>query len=231
MDEAVGRAALAYALEHYPDADLVAVGGSAARTRRPRSDIDLLIVGPARMFQPGADEAAHTDLWRGDLFEVFASTPEAFRRHQEAGIARFRPVSGFLLVDGVVVLDRGRSDALIAWTRQVLGAGPTPSAKELAQRRYSVTNALDDLLDATDPAEIAVLAGALFERLAEFLLLANGRWIASGRHLLGRLRDLDPTFAAALGSALAARDVAQLERLTLEGLDPFGGRLMAGHVR
>lgn len=231
MDERVREAALAYAAEHYPLADLIAVGGSAARRRRPRSDIDLLVVGPATMFAHGADEAAHTDLWRGELFEVLASTVDAFRRHQAAGVARFRPVSGFLLVDGVVVLDRGIGADLLAETRALLDAGPTVPEGALAQRRYGVTNALDDLLDATDPAESAVLAGFLFERLAELLLLANGRWIASGRHLLGRLRQLDPDLAARLGTALAARDVAALERLTLEALEPLGGRLLAGHVR
>lgn len=131
----------------------------------------------------------------------------------------------------MVVLDTGRHDDLIAWTRDLLAAGPIPSDTELAERRYAVTNAVDDLLDAADPAEIAVLAAFLFVRLAEFVLLANGRWIASGRHLLLRLQDLDQAFGTALGSALADRDVAALERLTLDALKPFGGRLMAGHVR
>ncbi len=231
MEPEVGRSAVAYARRHHPLADLVVVGGSAARTRRQRSDIDLLVLGPAAMFPPGGDEAAHTDRWRGELFEVFACTEEAFRRHQVAGAARFRPVSGFLLVDGVVVVDRGRCGELIAWTRDLLAAGPTVPATELAQRRYGVTNTLDDLLDAEDPAEAALLAGLLVHRLGELVLLANGRWIASGRHLLVRLHDLHPDFAEALGRALADRDVGALESLTLDALAPLGGRLMEGHVR
>lgn len=225
------EAALAYAAERYPLAELVVVAGSAAGVRRPRSDIDLLVIGPAAMFPGEVIEAAHTDVRDGELFEVFASTPEAFRAHQVAGVQRFRPVSGQLLADGVAVLDLGVHDDLVAWNRALLDEGPHPSAAELAQRRYAVTNTLDDLLDAEDPAEVAVLAAFLFERLAELLLLANGRWIGSGRWLLRRLREWEPSFATALGTALAARDVPSLERLTLDALAPLGGRLLEGYVR
>lgn len=223
--------ALAFAAERFPLAELVVVAGSSAAVRRPRSDIDLLVIGPDAMFPGDAIEAAWTERFRGELFEVFGSTPEAFRRHQIAGVRRFRPVSGQLLADGVAVLDLQRHDDLIAWNRALLDAGPAPTAVELAERRYSVTNTLDDLLDAVDPIETAVLAWTLFQRLAEFLLLADGRWIGAGRWLLRRLREWDPALADELGRAVVERDVAELERLTLVALAPRGGRLMEGHVR
>lgn len=231
MEDAVREVALAYAVERFPLAELVVVAGSSAVVRRPLSDIDLLVIGPPAMFPGDAVESARTERFRGELFEVFAATPEAFRRHQVNGVRRFRPVSGQLLADGVPVLDRHRHDDLVAWNRALLDAGPDPSAAELAQRRYSVTNTLDDLLDAEDPIESAVLAWTLFERLGEFLLLANGRWLGAGRWLLRRLREWDVAFADELGRALIAKDVASLERLTLSALGPFGGRLMEGHVR
>jgi predicted nucleotidyltransferase len=212
VDDAVREVAVAYAAERFPLAELVVVAGSSADVRRPRSDIDLLVIGPAAMFPGSAIEDARTERFRGELFEVFASTPEAFREHQVAGVRRFRPVSGQLLADGVVVLDRHRHDDLVAWNRALLDAGPAPSAVELAERRYSVTNTLDDLLDADDPIEAAVLAWTLFERLAELLLLANGRWLGSGRWLLRRLRQWDRSFADELGRALAERDVEARER-------------------
>ncbi len=231
VDEAVGEVALAYAAERFPLAELVVVAGSAAAVRRPRSDVDLLVIGPAAMFPGDAGEAARTDRFRGELVEVFASTPEAFRQHQEAGARRFRPVSGQLLADGVAVLDRHRHDDLIGWNRALLAAGPAPSAVELAQRRYSVTSTLDDLLDADDPDERAVLAWTLFERLGEFVLLANGRWLGAGRWLLRRLREWDPAFTDGLGRALLVQDVEALEALALTALAPHGGRLMEGHIR
>ncbi len=92
-----------------------------------------------------------------------------------------------------------------------------------------MTTTLDDLLDARDPAERAVLAGTLFQRLSEFLLLVNGRWIGSGRWLLRRLAQWDQPFAEELGSALAVTDVPALENLTLAALQPHGGRLLEGH--
>lgn len=183
------------------------------------------------MFPGGRLEAAHTDEVDGDVFEVFACTPDAFREHGVAGVRRFRPVSGQMLADGVVVLNDGRHDDLIAWNESMLAAGPRPTPAELAQHRYSVTCTLDDLLDAADPVERTVLAATLFERLGEFLLLANGRWIGAGRWLLRRLRDWNPAFADELGAAFADRDVVLLERITLAALEPYGGRLLAGHVR
>jgi hypothetical protein len=231
MDESVRAAALRYAAQHYPSADLVVVAGSSAQVRRPRSDIDLLVIGPRAMFREGLSEAAHTELFESELFEVFASTPDAFREHAYAGVARFRPVSSQMLLDGVVVLSTGRADDLLDWTRTLLSVGPRPSEADLAQRRYSVTSTLDDLLDAEDPLERVVLASTLFERLAEFLLLADGRWIGSGRWLLRRLMQWNEGYARELGSALVAGDVSALERLTIAGLAPHGGRLMAGHVR
>lgn len=231
MEPEVREVATAFAAERYPAADLVVVAGSAARRRRPRSDVDLLVVGPRTMFDGDADEAAFTERWRGTLLEVFASTEESFRRHQAAGVERLRPVSGSMLLEGVAVLDRGRSDALVEWTRSLLAPGPRIDPVELDARRYGVTNALDDLLDAEGVAERAVLAAALFVRVAEFALLADGRWLASGRRLLARLHDLDPRLADGLGTALATQDVARLERLTLQVLQPYGGRLLEGYVR
>lgn len=160
----------------------------------------------------------------------FASTSAAFRRHQLAGVARLRPVSGFLLIEGEAVVDRG-DDGLRAWTRDLLDAGPDVPASELDARRYSVTNTLDDLLDAVDDAEAAVLAGLLLTRLAELVLLANRRWLASGRWLLRRLADVDPVLAEGLGSALVRQDRAALERLALSALEPLGGRLLEGYAR
>lgn len=229
MDDAVRNAAILYTEEFYPQAELVIVAGSSAGARRERSDIDLLVIGPSEMFPDGEFEASHTDRVRGELFEVFASTPDRFRDHARNGVRRFRPVSSQMLVDGVTLLDLGRNDELVSWTRSLVAAGPSPSGAELAQRRYSVTTTLDDLLDARDPAERAVLAGTLFQRLSEFLLLVNGRWIGSGRWLLRRLAQWDQPFAEELGSALAVTDVPALENLTLAALQPHGGRLLEGH--
>lgn len=231
MEDVVRRAALAYAADKFPLAELVVVAGSSAGVRRPLSDIDLLVLGPSAMFPGDAIEAAWTERSGGDLFEVFASTPEAFRRHQVDGVRRFRPVSGQMLADGLAVLDLHRHDDLVAWNRALLDAGPRPSAADLDQRRYAVTSTLDDLRDTEDPLETAVLAWTLFEQLAEFLLLADGRWLGAGRWLLRRLREWNAVIADELGRAVVAQDVVALHRLTLMALAPHGGRLMEGFRR
>lgn len=64
MDSEVGSVAAAYVAEHYPLADLGVVGGSAANTRRSRSDIDLLVIGPARAVHANR---GHRRLYQGPV--------------------------------------------------------------------------------------------------------------------------------------------------------------------
>ncbi|WP_223625552.1 nucleotidyltransferase domain-containing protein [Microbacterium sp. EST19A] len=216
----------------YPRATIAVVAGSTARGERTRtSDIDLLLLGEELFDDESQTSAAATHEFDGEVIEVFAYTPEGFREWAGRGIAQHRPVILHMLVEGTVVRDDGSSPSLRAHWGAILDAGPSLEDDESAFRRYVITDVLDDLRDATDPLERHVLASLLFERVAELMLLTEGRWIATGKWLPRRLRALSAERAAALGTPLIAGDLAAFAERVEEELGRAGGRVQAGFVR
>lgn len=216
----------------YPRASIAVVAGSTARGERTRtSDIDLLLLGEELFEAESQTSEAATHAFDGEIFEVFAYTREGFREWAERGIAQHRPVTLHMLVEGTVIRDDGSSPSLRAQWGAILDAGPSLDAAESAFRRYVITDVLDDLRDATDPLEQRVLASVLFERIAELMLLTEGRWIATGKWLPRRLRALSVERADALAAPLMAGDLSAFaERVELE-LERAGGRVQADFVR
>ncbi|CAH0126644.1 hypothetical protein SRABI76_00177 [Microbacterium oxydans] len=226
---------------HFPAAAIAVVAGSTARGNRTRtSDIDLLLIG-ADVFTGsrfgegplGEDRQALAGgfEFEDEFFEVFAYTPQGYEEWAGRGLAQFRPVIVHMLVEGVEV--RG-GDALAAlrmqWAR-ALSAGPAVDPHELDLRRYVITDQLDDLRDSRDPLERQVVAGLLFERIAELMLLTERRWIGAGKYLPRRLRELSVDRAEALAQPLLDRDFETFATRVEQELDRAGGRVQSGFVR
>ena len=216
----------------YPGADVAIVAGSTARSERtPTSDIDLLLLGDGLFAGEDQTSEASTQEFEGEIFEVFAYTPAGFDEWSDRGIAQHRPVIVHMLVEGTPIRDDGRLDALRRRWQQVLDTGPSLSAQECAFRRYVITDVLDDLRDATDPLEQQVEAAILFERIAELMLLSEGRWIATGKWLPRRLRNFSSDRADLLSIPLLDRDYATFAARVEDELDRAGGRVQSGFVR
>lgn len=216
----------------YPRASIVVVAGSTARGERTRtSDVDLLLLGEELFDEKSQTSEAATHEFDGEIIEVFAYTPEGFREWAERGIAQHRPVILHMLVEGTVVRDDGSSPSVRARWGAILDAGPSLDEKESAFRRYVITDVLDDLRDATDPLEQHMLASVQFERIAELMLLTEGRWIATGKWLPRRLRALSAERAGALGAPLIAGDLSSFAERVEHELDRAGGRVQAGFIR
>lgn len=208
------------------------VAGSTARgDRTATSDIDLLLLGDRLFDVPGQTSEASTHEFEGEVLEVFAYTPTGFDEWAARGIAQHRPVTVHMLVDGTAIRDDGRLASLRQQWRSVLDAGPSLSATESAFRRYVITDVLDDLEDATDPLEQRVEASILFERIAELILLADGRWIGAGKWLPRRLRELSVERADRLTIPLLENDYTTFAARVSAELERAGGRVQAGFVR
>lgn len=217
---------------HYPRATVAVVAGSTARgTRTTTSDIDLLLLGDELFELEGQMSDASTQEFDGEIFEVFAYTPQGFDEWAERGVAQHRPVTVHMLVEGTAIRDDGRLASLRQRWQRVLDAGPSLSAQESAVRRYVITDVLDDLRDATDPLERHVEAAILFERIAELILLSEGRWIATGKWLPRRLRNLSRERADLLSIPLIERDYDTFASRVSDELDRAGGRVQNGFVR
>lgn len=216
----------------YPRAEIAIVAGSTARGERTAtSDIDLLLLGDSLFDVEGQQSEAATHEFEGEIFEVFAYTPQGFEEWARRGVDQHRPVIVHMLVEGMPIRSTAALDGFRAHWGDVLVAGPSLDATESAFRRYVITDLLDDLRDATDPLERQVVAGLLFERVGELMLLNAGRWVATGKWLPRRLRALDRDRADALSVPLLAGDVTAFAARVEDELRRAGGRVQAGFVR
>lgn len=216
----------------YSAADVAIVAGSTARSERtPTSDIDLLLLGDELFAAADQTSEASTHEFEGEIFEVFAYTPAGFDEWADRGVTQHRPVTVHMLVEGTAIRDDGRLASLRRRWQSVLDTGPSLSAQESAFRRYVITDVLDDLRDAADPLEQQVEAAILFERVSELILLSEGRWIATGKWLPRRLRNLSHERADLLSIPLLERDYATFADRVDDELDRMGGRVQSGFVR
>lgn len=215
----------------YPRATIAMIAGSTARGERTRtSDIDLLI-GESLFDAAEQRSEAATHAFQGEIFEVFAYTPAGFAEWAERRISQHRPVIVHMLVEGIPIRDDGHLEPLRREWGAVLAAGLSLTAQESAFRRYVITDLLDDLRDLTDPLERRVLASVLFEKIAELMLLAERRWIGSGKWLPRRLRELSTERSALLSEPLLAEDYTTFIDCVEAELTRAGGRVQAGFVR
>ena len=216
---------------HFPRATIAVVAGSTARGTRTRtSDIDLLLIGDT-LFETGAASFAGGFDFEGEFFEVFAYTFDGYAEWADRGVAQFRPVIVHMLVEGAEVRGGASLEELRRRWSRVLVDGPRPEAHELEFRRYMITDQLDDLRDARDPLEQRVIAGLLFERTAELMLLGAGHWIGAGKYLPRRLRELSVDRTEALAAPLLQGDFDEFATQVERELDAAGGRVQAGFVR
>lgn len=217
--------------ERFPSAEIAILAGSTARGERTAtSDIDLLLIGE-HLLADGAAASAATYAFEGEAFEVFAYTRAGFAEWAERSIAGFRPTVVHMLVEGAPVRRSADLDAFRETWSARLDAGPDVTAKDLAFRRYQLTDIIDDLRDAGDPLERHVLAALTFEKTAELVLLASGDWIGAGKQLPRRLRRLDAARADALAAPLLAGRFDALADAAEHELERAGGRLREGFVR
>lgn len=224
-------AAERFVAERFPRATTAIVAGSTARGERTTtSDIDLLLLGDD-LFSGDATSQASTHVVDGEIFEVFAYTADGFAEWAGRGMAQHRPVIVHMLLEGTPIRRDRLLEELRAHWAPLIEAGPTLTDAESRFRRYVITDVLDDLRDAQDPLEQRVEASLLFERTAELMLLAAGRWIATGKWLPRRLRALDDVRAELLSAPLLAGDFDLFAARVEAELARAGGRVQDGFVR
>ncbi|HBR87812.1 MAG: hypothetical protein CMH38_10660 [Microbacterium sp.] len=220
-----------FLVDRFPGAAVAVVAGSTARGNRTRtSDIDLLLIGD-HMLAAHASSLAATFAFEGETFEVFAYSSDGFEQWARKCLGDYRPVILNMLLEGIPVRGAAEVAPLRAEWRTIYDEGPVVSPHEMELRRYAITDLIDDLRDATDPLEQRVVAFALFERIAELMLLSERRWIGAGKYLPRRLRGLSEARADTLARPLVDGDVLAFADRAEEELDRAGGRVQAGFVR
>jgi hypothetical protein len=215
----------------FPTAAVALVAGSTARqTRTDTSDIDLLLIDDD-LFAGERSRLAATYKFEDEVFGALAYTRDAFEQWARWGLVQYRPVIVQMLLEGVALRGcRPLAELRDSW-RGVIAVGPVISQHELDTRRYAITDLLDDLRDSADPLERNVIAFALFERVAELVLLCNRHWIGTDRSLPRPLRGFDNDRADSLSVPLLNGNLSFLADATEHELNIAGGRVQGGFVR
>ncbi|MFC9925646.1 nucleotidyltransferase domain-containing protein [Streptomyces sp. NPDC127190] len=221
--------------DRFPDARAAFLAGSVLTERRtPTSDLDIvvLLAGPPAPFR---ESLVHRG-WPVELFVQTETDWRAFAERETAG--RSSPLL-HMCAHGMLLADAdGLGAALRTEARERLAAGPPPvPPAELADRRYALTDTLDDLRGCTDPLERTYLVADLLRRASELVLLAGGHWLGGGKWLSRRLAMADPglhgrlTAGAAAAVAGTAEGADAFAAAVREALDLAGGPLWAGYRR
>jgi hypothetical protein len=223
--------ALRIACQRVPHARGAILAGSALSPHRTfTSDLDVVVF-------VAHDEATfrETVFELGWLTELFVLTPDSFNYFCTTEIAQRRSPLVHMCAHGVILF----SNDDIAENRQrqarsLWAQGPPPlRPDELDEKRYRLSDLLDDYQGTHDDAELTFIVASLIQDAAELELSAHGQWLGSGKWLARQLRQYDADLASRL-SAAAAAALGKAERRSLsavvtEVLNRVGGPLSSGY--
>ncbi|WP_333769930.1 nucleotidyltransferase domain-containing protein [Streptomyces sp. IBSBF 2435] len=225
-------AANAVVQAHHPDARAAFLGGSVITDRRTAtSDLDVVILlhgapAPYRL-------SVHELSWP---VELLVHTEESWHAFVEREISNRRSPLMWMCTNGVLLFDRDGVGARISSHAKSLAAAgpPTVPVEEIEDRRYALTDLLDDLAGCTDQGERLFICTELARRTAELALAINTAWNGGGKWLARRLDAIAPGLSKRLydgvHQALEGR-VEVLIEVVDEVLLQAGGRLWVGYRR
>jgi hypothetical protein len=219
--------------ERFPDALAAMLAGSAGTAfHTATSDLDILVFldGPPAPFRETTRHA-------GWIVELFVHTPASYLRFIEREISERRSPLLHMCGEGRLLVDGDGFGATVQGQAQhLIEAGPPPlTNREREDRRYALTDQLDDLVGCQDEDELVIIGARLLNFGADLVLLERHRWLGHGKWLLRRLRGVDPYLARELidayRSLVAHAEKRPLEQIARQILDQSGGPLMEGYHR
>jgi predicted nucleotidyltransferase len=221
-------------LEGYPKAVAAFVGGSFARgDATPTSDIDLVI-----LFASVAHAWRETISVEGTTVELFChdlNTLQYFLTVVDLPSGN-APLAEMISEGRNMLSDSASAASAQSLSREILGKGPIAlTTVQLNMRRYEITTALEDLLDAGRDDECLCIGVMLYEAIADIALRGSGSWSGSGKWLVRRLRRLEPEIASNLDFAMrllvtdGAAGKLEIQKVVDRVLTPYGGPLLIGH--
>jgi hypothetical protein len=208
----------------FPQARWAVLAGSVTTSQRTNgSDLDIVVLLPT-----GDPQTPHRDSrhFRGWPVELFVHDEQTLAHYLAKDLPARRPILHRMVATGIPLT--GDPSPWQARCAKTLTAGPPPlTDSEREYVRYCLTDLLDDLTHAVDPAEQIVIAATAWTAIAQQALTLATHWNGTGKWLLRELRDLDPDLADRwLTAHTSPTAVATLIR---EVLDHIGGPLFDGY--
>ena len=214
----------------FPNCDAALLGGSIARGEGTKtSDLDIIIFDCTL-------SSAYRESFRANGWpvEVFVHNFTSYKDFFASDCQRGRPSLPQLVVEGIVLKDvKGIISAIKKEAQQLLEKGPEPWTKEMIQqKRYFITDVLDDFIGATNREDELFIANHLADLLHEFVLRMNNCWMGHSKWFVKTLKKYDEQFAAEFVSVFEqfykTGEKEQVITFVNSILDMYGGRLFEG---
>jgi len=216
----------------YPEAACAFVAGSIMRGQgTATSDVDLVIV-----YDHLENARRESFMESGFPVEAFVHDPETLRWFIDDGMANGHPVLANMIATGRPIgPEPERASALQSAAAELISKGPAPlTGARRDALRYQITDLLDDLRDGRTPAEMRAIGAALYQPLADLVLLGRGKWSGKAKWVPRLLREIDPQLATGFDEAfqqLAFGEPARIIAHAEGELARHGGPFFAGDRR
>lgn len=214
----------------FPNCDVALLGGSVARGEETKtSDLDIVILD--QNLSSCYRESFFSNGWP---VEVFVHNFETYKTFFESDCKRGRPSLPQLVSEGIVL--KGTMQIVTSLKQeaeQLLNKGPEKWTEELMrQKRYFITDALDDFIGATKREEELFIANHLADLVHEYVLRVNGQWVGNSKWFIRVLRKYDSSFAEQFVEAFdhfyRTGEKVGLIDFVEKTLENYGGRLFEG---
>jgi len=213
--------------ERYKGTKAVFWAGSIAKGgNKESSDLDLVIV-----YEKLDDAYREAFIYEGWPIDAFVNDVESinyfFNQASKASLILGLPT---MVADGIEVMkETSLSRQLKKQAIDLLNSIPSINQEELINRRFKITDLLDDLKEPDNLHEQMAITFELYKQLAEFYLLVNGKWLGSGKQLPRLLMKFNPEmaeeFAKVFGDVSNAENIIKFSQ---ELLKPYGGLIWDG---
>lgn len=218
----------------YKGAEAIFVAGSVVRGEATTySDLDLVVIFP-RVDVAYRESFAHKE-WPVEAFIHDKYTLEFFFRHIDHQIGR-ATLAEMISEGHEVPGPTNLTETLKRLASETLKAGPPPlPAEEILDRRYQISELIDDIREPKTRGELIASASVIFTELADYFLRTNRGWTGTGKGLLKRLRRQDPViarrFSESFEDLFATGQTGRVIDLASDVLAPEGGFLFEGYRR
>ncbi|WP_114571139.1 nucleotidyltransferase domain-containing protein [Exiguobacterium flavidum] len=216
--------------EQFPMCSGALLAGSVVRGEATAtSDLDLVI------FEEGLSDSYRSSIrFDGWDVELFVHNLESYTAFFKSDTERAKPSLARMITEGWVIRDSEALHRIKAEATLVLSAGPPRWTDEmLTQKRYIVSDLLEDFIGTQRRSEGLFVASDLMWHAGEFILRANGQWTGSSKWMERALRayssELADRFTGAFDRFYTAGEKDQVIGLVDDLLLPFGGRLFEGY--
>ncbi|PFN19767.1 nucleotidyltransferase domain-containing protein [Bacillus cereus] len=224
------EAAQSIITSQFPNCDVALLGGSVARGEATKtSDLDIVIVDQS--LTSCYRESFYSNGWP---VEVFVHNFETYNTFFKIDCDRGRPSLPQLVSEGIAL--KGEKKIVAKLKREandLLNKGPAKwTGETMKQKRYFITDALDDFIGASKREEELFIANLLADLVQEYVLRVNGRWLGNSKWFIRVLRRYDENYAdqfvAAFDHFYTTGDKYKLITFVEKTLEQYGGRMFEG---